>query len=107
MKIVGVKTLVVNAEMRHWVFVRVETNETGLYGGGDATLECRREATKIAAWQRTLGSVAPHNPLGPLAIVAALHFESPPQNFVIQEEMARAVPGFAEVLEGLPRLTGG
>ena len=38
MKITGLKTAVVNAEMRNWVFVKVETDE-GLYGWGEASLE--------------------------------------------------------------------
>ncbi len=38
MQIINIKTLVVNAELRNWVFVKVETNE-GLYGWGEATLE--------------------------------------------------------------------
>jgi galactonate dehydratase len=37
-KITAVKTLVVNARMRNWVFVKVETDE-GLYGWGEASLE--------------------------------------------------------------------
>ena len=39
MKITGLKTLIVNAEMRNWVFVKVETNEPGLYGWGECSLE--------------------------------------------------------------------
>ena len=66
------------------------------------------EATKIAAMAENAGvGVAPHNPLGPLATVAALHFDVATPNFVIQEEMSGAVPWFGDVLEGLPRLTGG
>ena len=38
MKIANVKTVVVNAEMRNWVFVKVETDE-GLFGWGEASLE--------------------------------------------------------------------
>ena len=36
MKITAIKTVVVNAQMRNWVFVKVETNEAGLYGWGEA-----------------------------------------------------------------------
>ena len=32
MKITGVKTIVVNAEMRNWVLVKIETDRQGLYG---------------------------------------------------------------------------
>ena len=39
MKITAVKPVVVNANMRNWVFVKVETDEPGLYGWGEATLE--------------------------------------------------------------------
>jgi galactonate dehydratase len=37
--IAAVKTVVVNAEMRNWVFVKVETSQPGLYGWGEASLE--------------------------------------------------------------------
>ncbi len=39
MKITGIKPLVVNADMRNWIFVKVETDQPGLYGWGEATLE--------------------------------------------------------------------
>jgi galactonate dehydratase len=39
MKITAVKTTVCNAEMRNWVFVRVETDQAGLYGWGEGSLE--------------------------------------------------------------------
>jgi galactonate dehydratase len=39
MRITGIKPVVVNANMRNWVFVKVETDEPGLYGWGEATLE--------------------------------------------------------------------
>src|ERR1022692_2873748 len=39
MKIARVRTVVCNAEMRNWVFVRVETDQAGLYGWGEASLE--------------------------------------------------------------------
>lgn len=39
MKITGIKPIVVNAGMRNWIFVRVETDQAGLYGWGEATLE--------------------------------------------------------------------
>jgi galactonate dehydratase len=44
MKITDIKTLVVNAVMRNWVFVRVETDQAGLYGWGEATLEWKTRA---------------------------------------------------------------
>ncbi|MCA9063216.1 MAG: galactonate dehydratase [Planctomycetaceae bacterium] len=39
MKITAVETLVCHARMRNWVFVRVRTDQDGLYGWGEATLE--------------------------------------------------------------------
>ena len=39
MKITAIRTVVCNAEMRNWVFVRVETGDPGLYGWGEASLE--------------------------------------------------------------------
>lgn len=39
MKITAVKTVVVNAEMRNWIFVKVETDSPGLIGWGEASLE--------------------------------------------------------------------
>lgn len=44
MRIVAITTRVVNADMRNWVFVRVETNQPGLYGWGEATLEWKTQA---------------------------------------------------------------
>ena len=44
MKITAVKTLVVNAKSRNWVFVRVETDQPGLYGWGEASLELKTRA---------------------------------------------------------------
>src|SRR5439155_18541296 len=38
------KTLVVNAVMRNWVFVKLETDQPGLYGWGEATLEWKTRA---------------------------------------------------------------
>ena len=39
LKISAIKTIVVNAEMRNWVFVKVETDQAGLVGWGEASLE--------------------------------------------------------------------
>src|SRR3712207_7301819 len=38
-RITAIHTRVCNAEMRNWVFVRVETDQPGLFGWGEATLE--------------------------------------------------------------------
>ena len=39
MKITNISTVVVNARMRNWIFVKVETDQPGLAGWGEATLE--------------------------------------------------------------------
>ena len=44
MQITRVSTRIVNAEMRNWVFVRVDTDTDGLYGWGEATLEWKTRA---------------------------------------------------------------
>jgi galactonate dehydratase len=66
------------------------------------------EAKKIAAMAETFSvGVAPHNPLGPIAGVAALHFAVSTPNHVIQEEMVGAVPWYFEVVEGPIRMVEG
>src|SRR5689334_15356617 len=44
MKITSVRTVVSNAEMRNWVFVRVDTDQAGLYGWGECSLEWKTRA---------------------------------------------------------------
>src|ERR1700727_1178615 len=44
MKITDIKTIVVNAEMRNWIFVKVVTDEAGLFGWGEASLEWKTRA---------------------------------------------------------------
>lgn len=39
MKITGIETLVCHARMRNWIFVKVVTDQPGLWGWGEATLE--------------------------------------------------------------------
>jgi galactonate dehydratase len=58
------------------------------------------EAKKIAAMAEAyyLG-VAPHNPLGPVANAAALHFALSTPNFLIQEDMLSDVPWRWEVVQ--------
>ena len=51
MKITAVKSLVVNAEMRNWVFVKVETDQAGLYGWGEASLEWKTRSVVPHALQ--------------------------------------------------------
>jgi galactonate dehydratase len=48
MKITAVHTIVVNAQMRNWVFVKVETDQAGLWGWGEASLEWKTRAVRGA-----------------------------------------------------------
>lgn len=66
------------------------------------------EAKKIAAMAETASiGIAPHNPLGPIAGAAALHFAVSTPNHVIQEEMVGAVPWYFEVVDGPIRMVDG
>jgi len=65
-------------------------------------------ARRIAAMAETAGiGLAPHNPLGPIATIAAWHFDIATAGVVIQEEMSGAVPWFRDVVSGLPLLNDG
>ena len=44
MKIAAVDTVIVNADLRNWVFVKVTTGQDGLIGWGEATLEWKTRA---------------------------------------------------------------
>jgi galactonate dehydratase len=44
MKITAIKSLICNARMRNWVFVKVVTDQPGLIGWGEATLEWHTRA---------------------------------------------------------------
>jgi galactonate dehydratase len=66
------------------------------------------EAKKIAAMADASGiGIAPHNPLGPIAGAAALHFAVSTPNHLIQEEMVGAVPWYFDVVKGPIRRVGG
>ena len=66
------------------------------------------EAKKIAAMAETAGmGVAPHNPLGPIAGAAALHFAVSTPSHIIQEEMVGAVPWYFDVVQGPIRMVDG
>jgi galactonate dehydratase len=66
------------------------------------------EAKKIAAMAEAANcGIAPHNPLGPIAGVAALHLDIATPNFVIQEEIVGAVPWYHEVVRGPIRMVDG
>jgi galactonate dehydratase len=58
------------------------------------------EARKIAAMAEAhYVGVAPHNPLGPVANAAALHFALSTPNFLIQEDMLSDVPWRWDVVQ--------
>jgi len=39
MKITGIETIICHARMRNWIFIKIITDQQGLYGWGEATLE--------------------------------------------------------------------
>ena len=66
------------------------------------------EAKKIAAAAETYYvGVAPHNPLGPIANAAALHFALSTPNFLIQEDMLSDVPWRWDVVQSSLKTEGG
>jgi galactonate dehydratase len=66
------------------------------------------EARKIAAMAETsYVSVAPHNPLGPIATAAAIHFGFATPNFLIQEAIRADVPWRDEVVTNPVRVVDG
>jgi len=66
------------------------------------------EARKIAAMAEAYYmGVAPHNPLGPIANAAALHFALATPNFLIQEDMLSDVPWRWDVVESSLRTEQG
>jgi len=66
------------------------------------------EAKKIAAMAETYYmGVAPHNPLGPVANAAALHFALSTPNFLIQEDMLADVPWRWDVVSNTLRTENG
>lgn len=61
------------------------------------------ESRKIAAMAEAFGvGVAPHNPAGPIAGAAALHFALTTPNHLIQEEMVGAVPWYWDIMRETP-----
>jgi galactonate dehydratase len=66
------------------------------------------EARKIAAMAEAYYmGVAPHNPLGPVANAAALHFALSTPNFLIQEDMLADVPWRWDVVQSSLRTENG
>ena len=55
MRITGISAVTCNAQMRNWVFVRVDTDVPGLIGWGEATLEWKTRSV--------IGAIADLEPL--------------------------------------------
>ncbi len=63
---------------------------------------------KIASLCDTFGvTMAPHNPLGPIATMANIHLALSMPNFLIQEVMRADVPWREEVFSGVPNFEAG
>lgn len=63
MKITGITTTVVNAIHRNWVFVKVQTDQPGLHGWGEATLEWKTRAV-VGAFEDLAPFVIGEDPAG-------------------------------------------
>ncbi|MES2537022.1 MAG: enolase C-terminal domain-like protein [Pseudomonadota bacterium] len=96
-RLVGLKEFMPVLSSKAVHIIQPDLNHTG------GLLEGKRIA---AAADAELIGVAPHNPNGPLAGVAALHFAVSTPNFVIQEEMSGAVPWYDDVVKSPLRRTG-
>ena len=66
------------------------------------------ELRRIAALCDTFGvSMAPHNPLGPIATMVNIHLGFATPNFLIQEVMRSDVPWRDEIVSGVTPIVGG
>ena len=66
------------------------------------------ELRRIAALCETFGvTMAPHNPLGPVATMVNIHLGLTIPNFLIQEVMRSDVPWRDEIVTGMPEIAGG
>jgi galactonate dehydratase len=88
-RLVGYKEFEPIFQQKALHIIQPDLNHTG------GILEGKRIA---AAAEQAFMGVAPHNPNGPLAGAAALHFDVSTPNFVIQEEMSGAVPWYDDVV---------
>lgn len=61
MKITKIRTQVVNARLRNWIFVRIETDQPGLTGLGEATLEFQTRAV-VGAVEDLAGLILGEDP---------------------------------------------
>lgn len=96
-RLVGCKEFEPLFERKALHIVQPDLNHTG------GILEGKRIA---AAAEQAMMGVAPHNPNGPVAGAAALHFDVATPNFVIQEEMSGAVPWYDDVVSTPMRRSG-
>jgi galactonate dehydratase len=66
------------------------------------------EVKRIAALCDSFGvSMAPHNPLGPIATMVNIHLGFATPNFLIQEVMRSDVPWRDEIISGVTPIVGG
>lgn len=96
-RLVGFKEFEPLFQQKALNIIQPDLNHTG------GILEGKRIA---AAAEQAFMGVAPHNPNGPIAGAAALHFDISTPNFVIQEEMSGAVPWYDDVVSTPMRRVG-
>ena len=61
MKITGVTTKVINARLRNWIIVQIETDQPGLDGLGEATVEFQTRAV-VGAVEDLASLIIGHDP---------------------------------------------
>ena len=74
----------------------------------EVLFDLEEQQSEIAAMAEAHGvSVAPHNPLGPVATMANLHLAVATPNHLIQEVMRSDVPWRDEIVRGVPPIVDG
>ena len=77
MKITKIETHVCHARMRNWIFVKVITDDQGLYGWGEATLEWHTRSV-VGAIEASCRSATADRPEVPPAVDRSMVTVAPP-----------------------------
>ena len=97
MKITAIRPLIVNAKMRNWIFVKVETDE-GVTGWGEASLEWKTRAVA--------GAIADFEPFvvgeDPRRIEHLVPDHVAPTLFSARHRGVSAMSGIEQALLGYP-----
>jgi galactonate dehydratase len=95
MKITKIETLVCHARMRNWVFVKVLTDQDGLFGWGEATLEWHTRAV-VGAVADIAELVVGEDPTRPEHLWQMMHrqhfWHGHGRQLAVQQALGRAGP---------------